>query len=132
MSYASHVRAAVTARPLILPLSGTLTAATYLTTSNGYSRQFGAGSMTPDAFPAFYQMESFTDSSSVGVVSISGFTRDPGQTGAFTTATYNGVSRTAAAATNYSYSNGTAIWSWSGSPFGMGASVGVARAFSIT
>lgn len=51
---------------------------------------------------------------------ITGFGSDPGQS-FFTSVTVGGVSKTSASASSYTYSSGTAIWSWA-SLFGLDGS----------
>jgi hypothetical protein len=59
--------------------------------------------------------------------SVSGFSSDPGQNGFFTSVNCNSVTRTAAGATGgaggtvlpYSYSSGTAVWTWNTGAFGL-------------
>jgi len=113
-------------------MSGTLTAATFFVTSNGYSNGNG-GSMSPITFSTGQTVTDWYDTSGTTTsLAISGFSSDPTQNGFFTTATYNGTSKTAASATGYSYSAGKAIWTWNGSLFGFGSNVGVSKAYSIT
>lgn len=132
MTFAARTLGSV-AGPNFGPISGNLTAATFDVVSNGYRRSPSAGTMSPSSFPAGQLVESWSDTSGVtSSLSISGFGANPTQTGFFTTATYNGVARTAAAATSYSYASGTATWTWNSLVFGFASNVGVSRAFSIT
>lgn len=48
-------------------------------------------------------------------VVVKGFGSDPGKTGYMTSFTVNGVTRTAASATTYTYVSGTATWIWGSS-----------------
>jgi hypothetical protein len=49
---------------------------------------------------------------------VSGFSIDPGQAW-ITSVTCNGIEKTGISASSYSYSSGTAIWTWNGSDFGL-------------
>lgn len=111
-------------------LSCTLTAANFLTVNSGYSAASGAGSMSSTTVGDGQTVVAWYDSLLAGsVLVISGFAADPGQDW-FTTATYDGTSKSAASA-SYNYSAGTATWSW-GSVFGFAANTGVAKTCGIT
>lgn len=133
MSGIQQMMLAVAGSSQFSAISGTLTAATFDVVSNGYRRSPSAGTMSPSSFPSGLLIETWSDTSgTTSGLSISGFSSDPGQTGFFTTATYNAVSRTAASATSYGYTSGTASWTWNSLLFGFGSNVGVSKAFSIT
>jgi hypothetical protein len=123
--------AAAAAKPVLTPLSGTLTAATFLVTSNGFSVTNSAGTMSVTSVgPGLSVTEWFTAAAATSTLTISGFGSDPGQT-FFTTATYNGTAKTSASAI-YGFTAGKASWSWTSTLFPFSASVGISRACSIT
>ena len=51
-------------------------------------------------------------------LNVSGFSVDPGQAW-ITSVTCNGIAKTGISASSYSYSSGTAIWTWNDSDFGL-------------
>jgi hypothetical protein len=52
------------------------------------------------------------------IVTVSGFSIDPGQAW-ITSVTCNGIVKTGVSASSFSYSSGTASWTWNGSDFGL-------------
>jgi hypothetical protein len=113
----------------LVPLSGTLTAANWATNNNGYSSVAPAGSITGNTLGNGRAVQEWYDIlASAAVLTISGFSSDPGTT-FFTTATYNGVAKTSASAA-YSYSAGVARWDF-GTTFSMGSFLGVSKNISI-
>lgn len=78
----------------------------------------GYGSMSSTSIAGGYTLLILIDSyDGSSTCHISGFGSDPGQS-FFTSVTVGGVSKTSASASSYTYSTGTAIWSWA-SLFGL-------------
>ena len=94
----------------------------------GWSLIFG--SMSPTTTTDNYPVYHIKDSGSDGTVQVTGFGADPGQTGWAARFVVGSTVNLAANATGYSYSAGTATWTWAGSPFGF--SDGVAFTARIT
>ena len=63
-------------------------------------------------FQALYDYYDLNVGGSYGILSVSGFASDPGQTGYFTSITSNSTTYTAAGAAFYSYGSGIATWTF--------------------
>jgi hypothetical protein len=100
---------------------GTITQGNSAGVAVGYSTAFSIGAISPTTMDSRTIADWYDQASgSTGVLRISGFSADPGKN-FFLSCTAHGTTKTAASAT-YTYSVGTAQWSWPAGAFGFATS----------
>jgi hypothetical protein len=106
-----------------LPLyNGTITQGNSPGNAVGMSTSFSIGSCSPTTAQGLTIVEwCDVTATTSGLLSISGFGADPGQS-FFTSCTAHGTTKTSASVSTYSYSAGRANWSWVPSTFGFATS----------